>query len=215
MRFRSTASCCAYFLFLASTSVPLIDAEQGLRKLARATNDCIIMAAERLALDGNQDSGMVLGCKMHPGDSDGIQGISLELAISETQRMDLEDLIKSGNVSPGRDSLTISGKKFDSKKVYIHHGIDIESLVIKNNDDARRNLAGTTNTGTTKSILLVKVIDSGGLTVPYTPEFMSDEGKKYSIHPSLASLIILTTITSYSLTLHHPFFSISSVWQQW
>jgi len=65
---------------------------------------------------------------MHPDDSDGIQGISLELAISETQRMDLEDLIKSGNVSPGRDSLTISGNNFDSKKVYIPHGIDIGSL---------------------------------------------------------------------------------------
>ena len=134
------------------------------------------MAAERLALDGNQNSEMVLGCEMHPDDSNGIHGISLELAISETQRMDLEDLITSGNVSPGRDSLTISGKKFDSKKVYIHHGIDIESLVIKNKDDARRNLAGTISTGT-KSILLVKVIDSGGLTVPDTPEFMSNEGK--------------------------------------
>jgi hypothetical protein len=161
------------------------------------------MAAERLALDGNHDSGMVLGCEMHPDDSNGIQGISLELAISETQRMDLEDLIKSGNVSPGRDSLSISGNKFDSKKVYIHHGIDIQSLVIKNNDDARRNLADSTNTGT-KSIILVKVIDSGGLTVPDTPEFMSDEGKKYSIHPSLASLIVLTTFTSHLLRIHLP-----------
>ena len=142
---------------------------------------------------------MVLGCEMHPDDSNGNQGISLELAISETQRMDLEDLIKSGNISPGRDSLSISGKKFDSKKVYIHHGIDIGSLVIKNNDDARRNLADSTNTGT-KSILLVKVIDSGGLTVPDTPEFMSDEGKKYSIHPSLASLINLLHL----LRIHSP-----------
>ncbi len=123
--------------------------------------------------------------------------------------LELEDLIKSGNVSPGRDSLTISGNKFDSKKVYIHHGIDIGSLVIKNNDDARRNLAGTTSSTRTKSILLVKVIDSGGLTVPDTPEFMSDECKAYYIYPSLSLLlvacisdIILSTFTSYSLTFY-------------
>lgn len=175
MRFRSTASFWAYVL--ASTSIPLIDAEQGLRKLARATNDCTIMAAERLALDGNQNNEIVLGCEMHPDDSNGIHGISLELAISETQRMDLEDLITSGNVSPGQDSLSIFGNKFDSRKVYIHQGIDIESLVIKNDNDARRNLSGTTTSNGTKSILLVKVIDSGGLTVPDNPEFMSNEGK--------------------------------------
>ena len=214
MRFRSTSSFCAYFLFLASTSV--IDAEQGLRKLSRATNDCTIMAAERLALDGKQDSGMVLGCEMHPDDSNGIRGISLELAITETQRMDLEDLITSGNVSTGRDSLSISGNKFNSRKVYIHHGIDIQALVIKNNDDARRNLSGTTTSTGTKSILLVKVIDSGGLTVPDTPEFMSNEGKTYNIHLSL-SLLLVTYVSNIMLhllrihspyTLHHPFFYI-------
>jgi len=59
------------------------------------------------------------------------------------------------------------------------------------------------------SILLVKVIDSGGLTVPDTPEFMSDECKAYYIYPSLSLLLLVTcisdklsTFTSYSLTFY-------------
>jgi hypothetical protein len=170
MRIQSTALA---FWAYAVSSLPLVTANQGLRRKL-ASNDCTIMAAERLVLEGEDDDEMIIQCEMHPDDADGIEGIFFELDFAGEQKNKMKDLIKSGQVTPGRDSLDIVGKNIEDKRVKFPPGLDVAASVKKNDDDGRRRLAVTKGD---KPMLLVKVKDVNGLELSDTHEVMSDEGK--------------------------------------
>jgi hypothetical protein len=172
MRFQT---CAAFWAYVVSSSLPLVQANQGLGRNLRAANDCTIMAARRLVLEGEAgDDTMIIQCEMHPDDANGVEGIFFELGVTEEQSEKLKGLFKSGDVSPGQDSLDIVGKNIENNKIEFPPGLDIATAVMKNNGNGRRRLAVTKGD---KPVLLVKVKDVNGLKLSDTHQVMSDKGK--------------------------------------
>lgn len=173
MRFQT---CAAFWAYVVSSSLPLVQANQGLGRNLRAANDCTIMAARRLVLEGEEgeagDDTMIIQCEMHPDDANGVEGIFFELGVTEEQSENLKGLVRSGDVSPGQDSLDIVGKNIENNKIEFPPGLDIAMSVKKNN--GRRRLAVTKGD---KPMLLVKVKDVNGLQLSDTHQVMSDKGK--------------------------------------
>ena len=166
MRIQSTA---AFLVLLGSASLHGVNAnKQGLRRKL-ATNDCIIMAVEALSISGEVPE-MIIECEVHPDDANGIGGISLSIDAPLAQLNELKVLIKSGQVTPGYDSLDIAGSDIDDKAVHLPPGSDISAMVRQNEKKVgRRRLVATS--GNLK-MLLVKVTDVNGLKLSDSPTYM-------------------------------------------
>lgn len=143
--------------------------KRGLRpKLA--TNDCTIMAIEALGIEEGEDPEMILECEMNPEDAGGTSGISLELDATPAQLGKLRQLIEDGTVTPGHDKLNIVGAEIDDTAAHVPPGLDIASLVRKNEEPVRgRRLVSTL--GDLK-MLLVRVTDNVGKVYPDNPALM-------------------------------------------
>lgn len=209
MRFQSSA---AFWAYIVSFSFPLVNANQGLRRKL-ASKDCTIMAAERLIIEpsGEDNNEIIIQCEMHSEDANGIEGIFLELDVTDDQRKNLKGLIKSGEVTPGQDTLDIVGKSIENEKIKFPPGLDIATSVKKNTKNKGRRLAVTKGE---KPILLVKVKDVNGLQVSDTHEVMSNKGKiiimfmvhgSYVTFPSLLLRYEQLISYSYEPPLRLPF----------
>jgi hypothetical protein len=166
MRLQSSA---AFLALLASLSPLGIHAKQGLRRKL-ASNDCTIMAAEALSVEGGEDPDMILECEVHPDDADGISGIFLPIDASPAQLNELRGLIESGKATPGSDKLDIRGAAVDGKGVHLKPGLNIADMVRKNVEKVgRRRLVSTTGD---LNMLLVKVHDVEGKAYPDSTTLM-------------------------------------------
>jgi hypothetical protein len=166
--FLSPGALCLWAALVSSTH--RIDAsEQGLRRRLTAKNDCTIMAAEAIALEGTEEQDMELECEMDPADADGFSGITYRLDVTDAQGRDLRALINSGQVIPGLDKLRTAGLQTVHNTVFVPPGLAIAGLVRKNNSNGRRRLVATTGN---LSMLLVKVTDIDGKAYPDSPTLM-------------------------------------------
>ena len=152
-----------------SPSFQLADAQNGggLRRKLVTKQDCTLMAAEALAIDGadHGDDDMTLECELHPDDADGYTGIIAELEVDEKQKKDLKDMIKEGAATPGMDTVKTAGMMMSGGKVHIPKGLNIKDMVKKDKDKHRR-LVRTTSTMGHLPMLLVKVTDVNNKTHP-------------------------------------------------
>ena len=165
MRLHSTA---AFWALLASTSPHGLEAKGLRRKLAK--KECTINAIEALGLEGNDDPEMIMECELSPDDADGISGISVPIDANPAQIDALRKLVKDGKVTAAHDKLDLVGSEISDKGIKIPPGLEIASIVRKNEEkEGRRRLAVTT--GELKT-LLVKVTDSTGKTYPDSPTVM-------------------------------------------
>ena len=159
MRLHSTTA--AFWALLASTAPHGLEAKGLRRKLAK--KECTINAIEALGLNG-EDPELIIECELSPEDADGISGISVPVNGNPAQMRALRRLIEDGDVTPAHDSLDIGGSEIDNKGISIAPGLDIASIVRKNEEKVgRRRLVSTL--GDLK-MLLVRVTDSAGLVYP-------------------------------------------------
>jgi len=133
----------------------------AVRKLG-VDSKCTIEVATLLAIDpDDNDPDETFDCSMEAVDMHGVSGQILPIAATRAQKNKLLAMLKSGEILPGETELSLGGSTVSNEGLSLPPGQDIAASVRQNVEKSnRRRLA--LHTGT-KPILVVKVIDSGGL----------------------------------------------------
>lgn len=166
-----------------TNSVPIATAQGLLRKRAQQTNvqkrilrtphasECTILARSDLRLDGteNEDS---FECVLDGADTSGVEGITLPIDLTENQKNELKEKMKTGELVSDLSTLLLEdGFKISEEAVHVPLSKVDLALGRKTNKHANRHLAIVTGN---KPILAVKVFDINGLSRSESPKEISD-----------------------------------------
>ena len=137
------------------------------------TAECTLLVSSFLPVSDSLDDDDIFECELDPSDSDGIQGLSLPLDLSRSQKNTLRDLLRTGLIIPGQSKLEHgAGRQFNKKKFFIPPGFDVAKNVRKNESQSEIGTRKLEVTGT-MSILVVRVTDSGNLVHTDSADDMS------------------------------------------
>ena len=135
-----------------------------MRRKLFASKECVILAAEPLAIEGGIHQAMKLECELDPADAGGISGITAPLNLSPTQQIELEGMILDGRIEPGEDVLDIEGEEItEDNRVMLDPVQSIGAKVSKAPSAKARKQRRLVSTLGELKMLLVKVTDSAGL----------------------------------------------------
>ena len=169
--------------FFAVLSAPITSAaklrgskEESHRNLkVSKMTECTLMVVSDLLAEGVSEDMFddeSFECEMDAEDMNGESGQFLPLRASNAQVAKLKKMLKDGNLIPGKSKLEHGANAvFSSDGFFVPPGLDIAKSVRKN-VNKRRRLANTLGT---KPILVVKVIDSGGLARAESPAVIGDD----------------------------------------
>jgi hypothetical protein len=145
----------------------VVEGDSSSRRLnadkSSTTAECTLLVSSFLPVSASLDDDDIFECELDPSDSDGIQGLSLPLDLSRSQKNVLRDLLRNGRIIPGQSKLEHgAGRRFNSKKFFIPPGFDVAKNVRQNKSQSEIGTRRLGVTGT-KSILVVRVTDSSNL----------------------------------------------------